>query len=104
MVETIDDATTGVALDAERAVVTRLGGGCQMPIGAYATVEGETMHARGDRDRAGRSARGARHVRQARCASPTSVGIRVAERCWLAVRIRFSRTPRQVSSETSEQP
>ena len=36
-------ATYCKALDAERAVVTRLGGGCQMPIGAYATVEGETM-------------------------------------------------------------
>ena len=27
-----------VALEAERAVVRRLGGGCQMPIGAYATI------------------------------------------------------------------
>ncbi len=43
LVGTINDTTTGVALEAERAVVTRLGGGCQMPIGAYATVEGETM-------------------------------------------------------------
>ncbi len=32
----IDDPTAAVALRAERAVVTRLGGGCQMPIGAYA--------------------------------------------------------------------
>src|SRR4030095_2911330 len=43
LVRTINDATASVALDAERAVVARLGGGCQMPIGAYATVEGETM-------------------------------------------------------------
>lgn len=34
----IDDAITSIALRAERAVVTRLGGGCQMPIGAYAHV------------------------------------------------------------------
>lgn len=43
LVTGIRDETTRVALDAERAVVTRLGGGCQMPIGAYATVEHDTM-------------------------------------------------------------
>ena len=32
----ISDPGTAAALTAERAVVTRLGGGCQMPIGAYA--------------------------------------------------------------------
>ena len=32
----IGDASAAVALRAERAVVDRLGGGCQMPIGAYA--------------------------------------------------------------------
>jgi hydroxymethylbilane synthase len=35
---TVDDHAAGAALDAERAVVTRLGGGCQMPIGAHAEV------------------------------------------------------------------
>lgn len=39
----IDHAAARVALDAERAVVTRLGGGCQMPIGAYAGVAGRSM-------------------------------------------------------------
>jgi hydroxymethylbilane synthase len=34
----IDDRMAGVALRAERAVISRLGGGCQMPIGAYANV------------------------------------------------------------------
>ena len=34
----LNDPDAGVALDAERAVVRRLGGGCQMPIGAYASV------------------------------------------------------------------
>jgi hydroxymethylbilane synthase len=34
----IDDHPAAVALTAERAVVRRLGGGCQMPIGAYAAV------------------------------------------------------------------
>jgi hydroxymethylbilane synthase len=37
-VTAIDDFTSRAALDAERAVVTRLGGGCQMPIGAHAAV------------------------------------------------------------------
>jgi hydroxymethylbilane synthase len=35
----IADAPAAAALDAERAVVTHLGGGCQMPIGAYAALE-----------------------------------------------------------------
>ena len=35
---TVDDRAARAALDAERAVVTRLGGGCQMPIGAHAEV------------------------------------------------------------------
>lgn len=41
LVEKISDATALAALDAERAVVETLGGGCQTPIGALATaVEG----------------------------------------------------------------
>jgi hydroxymethylbilane synthase len=36
MIKAIDDANAATALKAERAVVDRLGGGCQMPIGAFA--------------------------------------------------------------------
>ena len=36
VVNTINDGAAAAALTAERTVVTRLGGGCQMPIGAYA--------------------------------------------------------------------
>jgi hydroxymethylbilane synthase len=36
----IDDAAAAAALTAERAVVTRLGGGCQMPLGAHAAAVG----------------------------------------------------------------
>ncbi|MCL1035543.1 hydroxymethylbilane synthase [Shewanella corallii] len=32
---------------AERAMNTRLEGGCQVPIGAFATLEGDTLHLRG---------------------------------------------------------
>ena len=39
----IDDRCAAVALTAERAVVQRLGGGCQMPIGAYAAVRQSTL-------------------------------------------------------------
>jgi hydroxymethylbilane synthase len=35
----LDDARTHVAVTAERAVLASLGGGCQVPIGAHATVE-----------------------------------------------------------------
>ena len=38
LVARIDDLGAAVALRAERAVVTRLGGGCQMPIGAHAEI------------------------------------------------------------------
>ena len=40
---TVDDQTARAALDAERAVVTKLGGGCQMPIGAHAAVRNGSM-------------------------------------------------------------
>ena len=42
-VSTINDADAAAALAAERAVVTRLGGGCQMPIGAYAEYTNGTL-------------------------------------------------------------
>src|SRR5947207_3051428 len=37
-IEAIDDSSAHTALTAERAVVTRLGGGCQTPVGAFATL------------------------------------------------------------------
>ena len=40
LLEAINAADARAALDAERAVVVRLGGGCQMPLGAYAAVAG----------------------------------------------------------------
>lgn len=43
LVSRIDDATAGAALTAERAVVRELGGGCQMPIGAYAAIAGADL-------------------------------------------------------------
>jgi hydroxymethylbilane synthase len=44
MVKAIDDPRSAVALSAERAVVDRLGGGCQMPIGAFAhSIGGDSL-------------------------------------------------------------
>jgi hydroxymethylbilane synthase len=47
MLAKINDTDAASALDAERAVVRGLGGGCQMPIGAHATVAGMTMQLSG---------------------------------------------------------
>jgi hydroxymethylbilane synthase len=43
VVRKINDAAAAAALTAERAVVTRLGGGCQMPIGAFAVEAAGTL-------------------------------------------------------------
>ncbi len=39
----LDHRETRIAVTAERAVLAALGGGCQVPIGAYATLEGSTI-------------------------------------------------------------
>lgn len=39
----IDDRAAHAALDAERTVVSTLGGGCQMPIGAHAIIENDVV-------------------------------------------------------------
>jgi hydroxymethylbilane synthase len=39
----LDDAATRAAVSAERAVLASLGGGCQVPIGAHAGVQGELL-------------------------------------------------------------
>jgi len=43
LVATINDPAPAAALEAERAVVVRLGGGCQMPIGAHAELRERTL-------------------------------------------------------------
>ncbi len=40
----LDDATTRAAVTAERSLLATLEGGCQVPIGAHATVHGTTIH------------------------------------------------------------
>lgn len=42
----LDHPPTRAAISAERAVLAVLGGGCQVPIGAHATIEDGTLHLR----------------------------------------------------------
>jgi hydroxymethylbilane synthase len=43
----IDDRDAHLAVEAERAFLQRLGGGCRLPFGALAEVDGETLRIRG---------------------------------------------------------
>ncbi len=79
VLRTIDDAGTRLAVEAERAFLGRLGGGCRLPIGALAEVEGETVRVRGFiSDEAG--TRVLRGEESGPAAEPGSVGVRLAER------------------------
>ncbi len=42
-VAVVNEPESAAALDAERALVEHLGGGCQMPIGAYAELDGDRL-------------------------------------------------------------
>jgi hydroxymethylbilane synthase len=43
LVKKLDDASARAAVEAERALLTALGGGCQVPIGAHARVQDGTI-------------------------------------------------------------
>ena len=43
LLSSVEDAATRRAVTAERAFLEALGGGCQLPVGAYARVDGDTM-------------------------------------------------------------
>ncbi len=75
----IDDETTAAAVEAERAVVATLGGGCQMPVGALAVADGNAL----DLHAVVVSLDGGRAVRwrdRAPRAQATALGTRVARR------------------------
>jgi hydroxymethylbilane synthase len=46
LVRRLDHPASRIAVTAERALLATLGGGCQVPIGAYATVDGQNVHLR----------------------------------------------------------
>ncbi|MCP3141195.1 hydroxymethylbilane synthase [Pyxidicoccus xibeiensis] len=43
----LEDATTRIAVSAERALLAKLEGGCTVPLAGHATVSGGTVHLRG---------------------------------------------------------
>jgi hydroxymethylbilane synthase len=43
----LNDLSTSIAVRAERAFLSTIGGGCSLPIGAYATLEGDNLHIAG---------------------------------------------------------
>ena len=43
----LHDASTGIAVRAERALLATLGGGCQVPVGAHAKLTGNALQLRG---------------------------------------------------------
>lgn len=47
LVDQLNDPETVVRTKAERAFLTRLEGGCQVPIAAYATLDGDSLHLKG---------------------------------------------------------
>jgi len=79
----ISDPRAATALAAERAVIVRLGGGCQMPIGAYAEVHGDQMQMTAvvvSLD----GARAAHTSAEGPASDPEDLGRQVAERLRLA--------------------
>lgn len=46
-IATLNHIPSAVRVSAERAMNTRLEGGCQVPIGGFAILEGDTLHLRG---------------------------------------------------------
>jgi hydroxymethylbilane synthase len=74
----VHDRTAAVAFDAERAVIAALGGGCQLPLGALATVRGTEL----DLHAIVCSIDGTRSVRahaSGPASGPLTLGSRVAE-------------------------
>jgi len=103
VIGSINDSTASAALDTERAVVTRLGGGCQMPIGAYASVEGATITVAAIVI----ALDGSREVRASAAGpadDPAAIGIQVADALLARGADTILAEAQHVSSHTSEQP
>jgi hydroxymethylbilane synthase len=103
LVTMINDAGASVALDAERAVVVRLGGGCQMPIGAYASVQGEALTL----SAIVIALDGSREVRASASGSvrePDALGVQVADSLLAGGADTILADAQRASSATSEQP
>lgn len=73
----IDDARTRVAVEAERAYLARLGGGCRQPVGAHAAVDGDELVLRVMIEHEG--GRIARAEVRGRASEAAALGVRAAE-------------------------
>jgi hydroxymethylbilane synthase len=75
----LDDAASHAAVDAERALLARLEGGCHVPIGTYASVNGEHLSL----DALVASPDGTNHVRDkiaGGVSEASALGLKLAER------------------------
>lgn len=79
LVRAIGDAATRAAVEAERAFLRRLGGGCRLPVGAHATVDGTMLHLRG-MIAGGGAAPIFRDGLDGRAGAPDALGVALAER------------------------
>ena len=78
LLQAVDHTETRLACQAERAFLGRLGGGCRLPFGALATIDGNTMRIRGFiSDIAG--TRSFSEELDGPAAEPESLGVRLAE-------------------------
>jgi len=82
---TVDDRDTRVAITAERAFLSALGAGCRLPIGAYATVEGENL--RLDALLADESGKPYRGGASGPCSAAERIGTGLAQRLRLEARV-----------------
>ena len=74
----VDDRDSRLDCEAERAFLARLGGGCRLPFGALATVDRDTLRARGFiADEAGAGM--FRAAVDGNADKPEDVGVRLAE-------------------------
>jgi hydroxymethylbilane synthase len=99
----IDEMAAHAAFAAERAVVVRLGGGCQMPIGAYAQIAGDTVHIAAIVV----SLNGARTARADATGSvrePEAAGTRVAEQLLTRGADEILADAQRTSAEEGQQP
>ncbi len=73
----LDDPQARLAATAERAFLAQIGGGCQVPLGAYAVVEGTSIRLTGMIG--GRSGRLLRGIRHGSTSEPVALGTALAD-------------------------
>lgn len=85
LLSAVDDHDTRVAITAERAFLRTLGAGCRLPVGAYATVEGENL--RLDALLADEAGRPHRAEARGPCSAADRMGSGLAQRLRMEARV-----------------